>query len=110
MSKTGVISFFKTLAKVASSSEFSLAKSENNWPKIQKGSVGGKKIILTRRAIRFVFSLAKSENNWPKIQKGSVGGKKIILTRRAIRFVFLLAKPEIYSHLASWRVVIRTPV
>jgi predicted RNA polymerase sigma factor len=25
------------------------------------------------------------------------------------RFVFLLANPEFYSHLASWRVVIRTP-
>jgi hypothetical protein len=24
-------------------------------------------------------------------------------------FVFLLAKPEFHSHLASWRVVIRTP-
>jgi hypothetical protein len=24
-------------------------------------------------------------------------------------FVFLLANPEFYSHLASWRVVIRTP-
>jgi hypothetical protein len=25
-------------------------------------------------------------------------------------FVFFLAKPEFYSHLASWRVAIRTPV
>jgi hypothetical protein len=24
-------------------------------------------------------------------------------------FLFLLAKPEFHSHLASWRVVIRTP-
>jgi hypothetical protein len=30
----GVGKFFKTLAKLASSSIFSLAKSENNWPKI----------------------------------------------------------------------------
>jgi hypothetical protein len=30
----GVDKFFKTLAKLESSSVFSLAKSENNWPKI----------------------------------------------------------------------------
>jgi hypothetical protein len=41
--------FFKTLAKLArsaklaSSSVFSLAKSENNWPKIKKELVRGKK-------------------------------------------------------------------
>jgi hypothetical protein len=29
--------FFKTLAKLVSSSVFSLAKAENNWPKIKKG-------------------------------------------------------------------------
>jgi hypothetical protein len=34
-------------------------------------------------------------------------GKKI--ARLASGFVFLLAIPEFYSHLASWRVVIRTP-
>jgi hypothetical protein len=28
---------------------------------------------------------------------------------RRVGFVFLLANPEFYSHLASWRVVIRTP-
>jgi hypothetical protein len=32
--KKGVDKFFKTLAKLASSSEFSLTKSENNRPKI----------------------------------------------------------------------------
>jgi hypothetical protein len=31
---SGVDKFFKTLAKLASSEEFSLAKSENNWPNI----------------------------------------------------------------------------
>jgi hypothetical protein len=30
----GVDKFFKTLAKLATSSVFSLAKSENNWPKL----------------------------------------------------------------------------
>jgi hypothetical protein len=30
----GVDKFFKTLAKLASSSEFLLTRSENNWPKI----------------------------------------------------------------------------
>jgi hypothetical protein len=39
----GVDKFFKTLAKLASSSEFSLAKSENNWPGLQKLSVRGEK-------------------------------------------------------------------
>jgi hypothetical protein len=38
-----------------------------------------------------------------------VRGEKI-LTRLASGFVFLLAKPEFCSHLASWLVVIRTPV
>jgi hypothetical protein len=37
-----------------------------------------------------------------------VRGKKI-LARLVVGFVFLLAKPEFYSHVASWRVVIRTP-
>jgi hypothetical protein len=32
----GVDTFFKTLAKLASGKEFSLAKSENNWPHLQK--------------------------------------------------------------------------
>jgi hypothetical protein len=31
------------------------------------------------------------------------------LSRLMSGFVFLLAKPEFYSHLASWRMVIRTP-
>jgi hypothetical protein len=39
-----------------------------------------------------IFSLTKSEN-------GLASG-----------FVFLLANPEFYLHLASWRVVTRTPV
>jgi hypothetical protein len=38
----GVDKFFKTLAKLASNSVFLLVKSENNWPKTQKGSVRGK--------------------------------------------------------------------
>jgi hypothetical protein len=39
----GVDEFFKTLASLASCSIFSLAKTENKWPKIQKGSVRGEK-------------------------------------------------------------------
>jgi hypothetical protein len=39
----GVDTFFKTLASLASSKEFLLAKSENNWLKIKKGSVRGGK-------------------------------------------------------------------
>jgi hypothetical protein len=31
------------------------------------------------------------------------------IARLTTGFVFLLAKPKFYSHLASWRVVIRTP-
>jgi hypothetical protein len=43
-SSRGVHKFFKTLAKLASSLEYLLAKSDNNWPNISKGSVrGGKK-------------------------------------------------------------------
>jgi hypothetical protein len=37
-----------------------------------------------------------------------VSGKKV-LSRLASGFIFLLANPEFYSHLASWREVIRTP-
>jgi hypothetical protein len=74
----GVNKFFKTLTKLASSSQFSLTKSKNNW-----------------------------RNNWPNTWKLSVRGKKI--ARLTSGFVFLLANPEFYSHLASWRVVIRTP-
>jgi hypothetical protein len=71
--------FFKILAKLASSLEFSLAKSENNWPKIEK-----------------------------KKKKHGLVREKKILVRLASGFVYLFAKPEFYSHLASWRVVIRT--
>jgi hypothetical protein len=45
-----------------------------------------------------------AENNCPNI----VEGKKT-LAMLASEFVFLLANPEFYSHLASWRVVTRTP-
>jgi hypothetical protein len=41
------------------------------------------------------------------IGRVSERGKK--LARLASGFVFLLAKHKVYSHLASWRVVIRTP-
>jgi hypothetical protein len=39
----GVDKFFKTLAKLASSSAFSLAKSENKWPHLYTKSVRGEK-------------------------------------------------------------------
>jgi hypothetical protein len=64
---------------------------------------------LARLASRPVFSLAKSENDWPKLWKGYMRGEKA-LAWMAIGFVFLLANLEFYLHLASWRVVIRTPV
>jgi hypothetical protein len=51
----GVDKFFKTLA---SNSVFSLAKSENNWPKIQQESARGEK-ALARLASGFLFLLAK---------------------------------------------------
>jgi hypothetical protein len=35
--------------------------------------------------------------------------RKKKLARLASGFVFLLTNPEFFSHLASWRVVIRTP-
>jgi hypothetical protein len=52
-----------------------------------------------------VFSLAKSEN---QLAKGSVRGENN-LARLASGFVILFANPIFYSHLASSRVVIRTP-
>jgi hypothetical protein len=52
--------FFKTLAKLASSSVFSLAKSENHWPKIKKGSMSGEK-THARLASGFAFLLANPE-------------------------------------------------
>jgi hypothetical protein len=53
---------FKTHAQLASSSEFSLAKSEKNWPNIEKLSVGGEK-TLARLASGFVFLLANPDFN-----------------------------------------------
>jgi hypothetical protein len=53
--------FFKTLAKLASSSVFSLAKSENNWPKLYKGSVSGEKKNLARLVCGFTVLLANPE-------------------------------------------------
>jgi hypothetical protein len=50
---------FKTLAKLASSSEYLLAKSENNWPNVERVSKRGKK--LARLASGFVFLLANPE-------------------------------------------------
>jgi hypothetical protein len=47
---------------------------------------------------KFSKTLGKSDNHWLK--------KRVC--RLASVFVFLLAKPEFYSHLESWRVVIRT--
>jgi hypothetical protein len=41
-------------------------------------------------------------------RKNQWEGKKA-LARLASGFTFLVANPEFYSHLASWRVVIRTP-
>jgi hypothetical protein len=52
--------FSKKLAKLASSEEFPLAKSENNGPNELKLLVRGKK-TLARLANGFVFLLAKSE-------------------------------------------------
>jgi hypothetical protein len=52
--------FFKTLAKLASSSIFSFAKSENYCQKYRKGRERGTK-KLARLASRFVFLLANPE-------------------------------------------------
>jgi hypothetical protein len=56
----GVDKFFKTLAKLASCSVISLAKSDNNWPKLFTGSVRGKN-IFARLASGFVSLLANPE-------------------------------------------------
>jgi hypothetical protein len=51
--------------------------------------------------------------NWREVQYFFSASKKKQLAKTieksVRRFVFLLANPEFYSHLASWRVVIRTP-
>jgi hypothetical protein len=61
-------------------------------------------------ASRSVFSLAKSEKQLARnIVRVSEMGKKKSLASLASGFVFLFANPEFYSHLISWRVVIRTP-
>jgi hypothetical protein len=39
-----------------------------------------------------------------------ISARRKTLASPASGFVFLLGNPEFYSHLASWRVVIRTPV
>jgi hypothetical protein len=52
----GVDKFFN----LASRPVLSLAKTENNWPNIKKGSVRGKK-TLARLASWFVFILANPE-------------------------------------------------
>jgi hypothetical protein len=54
------------------------------------------------------FHSPKQKTTGQNIGKVSERGKK--LARIASGFVFLLANPEFYSHLASWRVVIRTSV
>jgi hypothetical protein len=69
----GVDKFFQTLAKLANSSEFSLAVRKQLAHNTERVSERGEKLT----------SLSE--------------------------FVCLLAKLEFYSHLASWRVVIRTP-
>jgi hypothetical protein len=54
-----VDTFSKTLAKLASRPVFSLAKTENNWPNIKKGSVRGEK--MARLARGFVILLTNLE-------------------------------------------------
>jgi hypothetical protein len=54
------------------------------------------------------FHSPRQKPTGQKQRKGQGEGEKN-LARLAIGFVFLLANPEFYSHLASWRVVIRTP-
>jgi hypothetical protein len=66
--------FFKTLTKLASSLELSLANQKTTGP--------------------IYRNFHEREKN---------------LARLASGFAFLLANPEFYSHLASWRVVIRSP-
>jgi hypothetical protein len=48
----------------------------------------------------------------PGIREGRIREreKEKNLSRLASGFVFLLANPEVFLHLASWRVVIHTPV
>jgi hypothetical protein len=63
---------------------------------------------LTQRPLVLYCQILR-ETTGQKYRKGQREGKKF-LARLAGGFIFLLANPEFYSHLASWRVGIRTPV
>jgi hypothetical protein len=54
------------------------------------------------------FHTPSQKTTGQKYRKGKREGKKQ-LARLADGCVFLLTNPKFYSHLASWRVVIRTP-
>jgi hypothetical protein len=79
----GVDKFVKTLAKLTSSSVFSLAQSENNWPSQKTTGPVRKQLAQsennwpsqkTTGPVR--KQLAQSENNLPNLQKLSEKGKK----------------------------------
>jgi hypothetical protein len=63
--------------------------------------------ILAKLASSSVFSLAVGKQLAKNIERVRERGKS--LARLVSRIVFLFANPEFYSHLASWRVVNRTP-
>jgi hypothetical protein len=57
-----------------------------------------------------IFTRQISKQLAKNIERVRLREREKILTRLASGFVFLLTKPEFYSRLASWRVVIRTPL
>jgi hypothetical protein len=58
---------------------------------------------LARGVENFYSPNQKTTRDWAK--NNSLRENKTLVSG----FLFLLAKPEFYSHLAGWRVVIRTP-
>jgi hypothetical protein len=86
---------FKTLAKLASRPEFLIAQTENNWPKIQKGSVRGKKPSPDwRMGLYFYSPIVKSTHIWRVVIHNPVLGIKAfcrhLLERLSVPDVLLL--------------------
>jgi hypothetical protein len=63
---------------------------------------------LAKLASNYKFLLAVRKQLVQYIE--IVSEREKTLARLASGFVFLLVNPDFYSHLASWRVVIRTPL
>jgi hypothetical protein len=66
-------------------------------------------LTLTTKVVDNCFKTLASRQVRKQLAKERVSERGKKLARLASGLVFLLANPEFYSHLASCRVVIRTP-